>query len=349
MRHLLAATWDVVSMYEAAENNGDEIELYTKHPISVPMVVEECVPDVHVTHDSPPLTPSKRRKKVPARRTPTPKKAHIPKRSHLIGEGSNDPRGGANLLSQPPQTPIQPPEPHEINQTQQGSAESAVPFTNPAPFTSVEVKSLGSMLTEAQNLNQRSSESTPTPSSFEVPSDELLTQYVPIPQVGPISQPSTESHPTQPSVAINNPTKNEEDVQGTKKKKRKNRSTKRPPTTGQRFVPNTDLSMPPSVYVPVDQEDYSDEDTGYHCYESEELNNIASDDDNQPQVFPQGNPDAPTKEVRLELEMEFETIKAFQMAAHIHGHYHISSYQLPHLSTREDHLAAATPLQTISL
>ncbi|MED6111107.1 hypothetical protein PIB30_049482 [Stylosanthes scabra] len=281
--NLLKYDRDVVSMYKAAENNGDEIELYTKHPISVPMVAEECLPTAHVTHYSPPVTPSKRRKNVQARRTPTPKKAHIPKRSLLIGDRSNDPRGGANLFSQPPQTPIQPPEPHEINQTQQGSAESVVPLTNHAPFTSAKVQSIGSMSTEAQNLNQRSSESTPTASSFEVPSDELLTQYVPIPQVGPMSQPSTESHPTQPSVVVNNPTNNE-DVQGTKKK-RKSRSTKRPPPTRQRFIPNTDPSKPLSVYVPVDQEDYSDEDASYHCYESEELNSIANDDDNQPQVF----------------------------------------------------------------
>ncbi|MED6162674.1 hypothetical protein PIB30_072790 [Stylosanthes scabra] len=87
-----------------------------------------------------------------------------------------------------------------------------------------------------------------------------------------------------------------------------------PPPTGQRFVPNDDSSKPPFVYVLVDQEDYSDEDLGYHCYESEELNNIARDDDNQPHAFPQGNPDAPTREVLLELEMEFKTIKTFQGA-----------------------------------
>ncbi|MED6141583.1 hypothetical protein PIB30_104923 [Stylosanthes scabra] len=126
-----------------------------------------------------------------------------------------------------------------------------------------------------------------------------------------MSQPSTDLHPTPPFITINNPTNTEDNVQEGKKK-RKNRLTKRPPPTGQRFVPNADPSKPPSVYVPVDQEDYSDEDIGYHCYESKKLNSIASDNDNQPHVFPQGNLDAPTREVRLKLEMEFKIIKAFQ-------------------------------------
>ncbi|MED6109916.1 hypothetical protein PIB30_037999 [Stylosanthes scabra] len=182
-------------MYEATENDGDEIEVFTKHPISVPVVAEVCVPDAGVTNDSPPITPSKGRKKVRARRTPILNKAHFPKRSLLLGE------------------------------------ESAVPLTNHAPFSSSKVHTAGSESTQPQNLNKRSSGSNRMPNSSEVPSNELFTQYVPIPQ---------------------------------------------------------------------------------HCYESEELNSIASDDDNQPHVFPQGNPDAPTREIRLKLEMEFETIKAFQ-------------------------------------
>ncbi|MED6191912.1 hypothetical protein PIB30_004989 [Stylosanthes scabra] len=304
---------DVITMYEAAENNGDEIEVFTKHPISVPVVADECGPDAGVTNDSPPVTPSKGRKNVRARRTPTPKRARGPKRSILVSEGSNReeegqedvcaqlaktigevnqeppiyPRRDPNLFSQPPQTPTQQPKPTEINQTQQGSAESVVPLTNQAPFTSSKVHTARSESTQPQSLHNKSSRSTQMPNSSEVPSNKLLTQYVPIPQVGPMSQSLIESPPTPPSVTVNNPTNNEENAQGSKKK-RKNISTKRPPPTGQRFMPNADPCKPSSVYISVNQEDYSDEDAGYHCYESEELNSIASDMIINPMCFHKG-------------------------------------------------------------
>ncbi|MED6170926.1 hypothetical protein PIB30_035797 [Stylosanthes scabra] len=204
---LLKYDRDVITMYEAVENNGDEIEVFTKHPISVPVVAQECVPDVGVTNDSPPVTPSKGRRKVRAKRTPTPKKAQGPNRSLFPGEGSNHENGGQedlsaqpaktnqplnplppdysrrdlNLFSQPPQTPTeQQAEPNETNQTQQGSAESAVPLTNQAPFSSSEVHTAGSESTQPQNLHKRSLGSNRTPNSSEVPSNELLTCNVPI-------------------------------------------------------------------------------------------------------------------------------------------------------------------------
>ncbi|MED6202223.1 hypothetical protein PIB30_103155, partial [Stylosanthes scabra] len=83
----------------------------------------------------------------------------------------NYPRRDPNLFFQPPQTPTQQPEPNEINQTQQGSAESAVPLTNHAPFSSSEVHTVGFESTQPQNLNKRSSGSNRTPNSSEVPSN----------------------------------------------------------------------------------------------------------------------------------------------------------------------------------
>ncbi|MED6213417.1 hypothetical protein PIB30_093107, partial [Stylosanthes scabra] len=76
-------------MYEVVQNNGLEIELFMKHPISVPVVAEECVPNAGGTHNSPHVTPTKGRIKVYAGRTPTPKNAHGHKRSLLFGEGSS--------------------------------------------------------------------------------------------------------------------------------------------------------------------------------------------------------------------------------------------------------------------
>ncbi|XP_025684869.1 uncharacterized protein [Arachis hypogaea] len=52
-----------------------------------------------------------------------------------------------------------------------------------------------------------------------------------------------------------------------------------------------------------------------HCHESEELDSIASDDEESQQAaFSQANPDAPVREVRLELGMEFENLDHFKKA-----------------------------------
>ncbi|RYR68089.1 hypothetical protein Ahy_A03g014557 [Arachis hypogaea] len=57
----------------------------------------------------------------------------------------------------------------------------------------------------------------------------------------------------------------------------------------------------------------SDGGAGMHCYESEELDSIASDDEESQQVaFPQENADAPVRKVRLELGMEFENLEHFK-------------------------------------
>ncbi|XLR65106.1 hypothetical protein S83_015778 [Arachis hypogaea] len=83
---LLRLDMDVVKMYEAAVENGHKIELYTEHPISQADVIDtneeagvEAPGEVNVT-------PSRRRRKVCVRRTPTPKKAEGPRKIlHLEG------------------------------------------------------------------------------------------------------------------------------------------------------------------------------------------------------------------------------------------------------------------------
>ncbi|RYR04945.1 hypothetical protein Ahy_B06g084760 [Arachis hypogaea] len=104
-----------------------------------------------------------------------------------------------------------------------------------------------------------------------------------------------------------------DEVEG-RPKVNKRRSTKRPPT-GQSFIPNPDPDKPPTFYVPVDEDDFSDENPGHHCYESEELHSIVSDEDtDQTPVFPQSNANAPVSQVRLEVGMEFETLSHFKKA-----------------------------------
>ncbi|RYR25915.1 hypothetical protein Ahy_B02g059950 [Arachis hypogaea] len=103
------------------------------------------------------------------------------------------------------------------------------------------------------------------------------------------SQPSS----SQPEPDIN------VDVGGGSQKKRKRRSTVRPPPSGQTFIPNQDPNKHPSFFIPVDGEDMSEASAGMHCYESEELDSVASDDeDSQQATFPQANPNAPVREVR---------------------------------------------------
>ncbi|RYR44093.1 hypothetical protein Ahy_A08g040465 [Arachis hypogaea] len=94
----------------------------------------------------------------------------------------------------------------------------------------------------------------------------------------------------------------------------KRRSTRRPSPTGQSFIPNPDPEKPPTFYVPVEEDEFSDENPGHHCYSSEDLHSIASDNDTETPVFPQSNADAPVSQVRLELGMEFETLNQFRKA-----------------------------------
>ncbi|MED6113509.1 hypothetical protein PIB30_071461 [Stylosanthes scabra] len=172
------------------------------------------------------------------------------------------------MATQPPQMPIQPPEPLI-------STESAAPQRPSAASSSSGLPSDASNLINLQKDNipgQNTIGTTPTPASY------------------PPSQPEFEPDPTPPlSSTRDDPhTQNvntQEDVQGSKKKKKKRR-LKRSLPTGQTFIPNPDPDKPPTIYVPIEGEENSDEEAEYHCYELEELHSFASDDDGQPDVFP---------------------------------------------------------------
>ncbi|RYR48741.1 hypothetical protein Ahy_A07g034816 [Arachis hypogaea] len=148
---------------------------------------------------------------------------------------------------------------------------------------------------------------------------EVFTQYIPQPFQEPESQeqsiqnekeaPGSGSQPSssQPETDRN------PDVGGGSQKKRKRRSTVRPPPSRETFIPNPDPNKHLSFFIPVEGEDMSEASAGMHCYESEELDSVASEDeDSQQAAFSQANPDAPVKEVRLELGMEFENLDHFK-------------------------------------
>ncbi|QHN81305.1 hypothetical protein S83_069495 [Arachis hypogaea] len=97
--------------------------------------------------------------------------------------------------------------------------------------------------------------------------------------------------------------------------KRRVRNVKRSPPTGQSFMQNPDPTKTPRIFVPVDEEEYSDDDPVIHYYESEGCDSIGSEsDDDQSTAYPQGNFDAPIGQVRQEVGMEFEMLASFKKA-----------------------------------
>ncbi|RYR67830.1 hypothetical protein Ahy_A03g014269 [Arachis hypogaea] len=204
-------------------------------------------------------------------------------------------------MSQPPTTPVQPDE---------APSNQSKPSQNPIEEEQQPIHTAGSTSPSAVFVSLSSEN--------EAQAAEQVTQYIPQPYRNPLSQSNPESDPVPPSdtnsTPQNNQTNTDEQVEGIPKVS-KRRSAKRPLPTGQSFIPNPDPDKPPSIYVPVESEEFSDENAGYHCYESEELRSIASDEDaDQPPVFPQSNVDAPVSQVQLELGIEFETLSHFRKA-----------------------------------
>ncbi|MED6162176.1 hypothetical protein PIB30_067932 [Stylosanthes scabra] len=186
-----------------------------------------------------------------------------------------------NVSTQPPQTPIQPPEPPISAESVAPKRPGAASSSNGLPSDASNSINPQTDCTPRQNTTGTT---TPTPASCEVPSADYLTQYVPIPQENPPSRPESEARATPPLISTGDDPHNQnvntqQDAEGSN-----------------------------------EGEEHLDEDARYHCYESEELHSIASDDDGQPDVFPQSNADAPVHMVCLELGMEFETIAQFRKA-----------------------------------
>ncbi|RYR01954.1 hypothetical protein Ahy_B06g080815 [Arachis hypogaea] len=292
---LLRADMDVVRMYEAAMKNGNRINLYTEHPVDQPVVVEVKE-----------LTPSKGRRKVCAKRVPTPKKT--PRRRLAVVEDDDD----AEIVGspdEPPSTHSQPSQP-PLEVEQQPSETHG---TDPVPPHDANVSEASQQPWQSDDTDQF------IPSQANVSdhiAPEQVTQYIPHPYRNLLSQEIPESAPPSDSnrTPQNNETNASDEAEGQRKKNRR-RSTKRPPPTGQTFIPNPDPDKPPTFYVPVDQEDFSDDNAGYHCYESEDLRSIPSDEDSDDTTaFPQSNADAPVSQVRLEGGMEFETLNQFRKA-----------------------------------
>ncbi|QHO51125.1 uncharacterized protein DS421_1g28240 [Arachis hypogaea] len=278
---LLRLDMEVVKMYETAVENGHKIELNTEHPISQADVVDTNEEAGVEAPDQVNVTPSRRRRKVYVRRTPTPKKAIGPRRIlhlervHTEAQITEETHGTekAQLDASP-----NPSVPTTLN-TVHVSEESATPNTVSAPSIPLD-----------NNAQPKSPTYTKPPSTSDDPQDELLTQYVPLPQNQPSFRAMPEPHPTpppntpstNPSATVNAPktqNNNTEEGIGGSRRKQIRRSTKRPLSTGQTFIPNTDPNQPSSVFIPVEGGEYSDDKPGLHCYESEGLYSIGSDED----------------------------------------------------------------------
>ncbi|XLS83070.1 hypothetical protein HN51_048901 [Arachis hypogaea] len=175
---LLRLDMDVVKMYEAAVENGHKIELYTEHSISQADVVDTNEEAGVEAPDQVNVTPSRRRRKVCVRRTPTPKKATGPRRIlqlegvHTEAQITEETHGTEKAQPDASPNPSVPATPNTVHV----SEESAIRNTVPAP----------SILLD-NNAQPKSPTYTEPPSTSDDPQDELLTQYVPLPQNQPSS------------------------------------------------------------------------------------------------------------------------------------------------------------------
>ncbi|RYR59524.1 hypothetical protein Ahy_A05g025417 [Arachis hypogaea] len=309
---LLRVDMDVVRMYEAAMKNGNRVNVYTEHPVDQPVVVEDKE-----------LTPSKGRRKVCAKRVPTPKKT--PKRRLAVVEDDDDAEIVGNVqvdkqaqksdeaqpmieahednnpapvathepnnISQPPPTPVQPNEPPSTQS--QPSQQPLEVEHQPSQTHGIDpVPPPDTNVFEALQQPWHSDETDqfiPSQANVSDPiAPEQLTQCIPQPYRNPLSQEIPETTPPYDSnrTPQNNETNPSDEFDGQPKKNRR-RSTKRPPPTRQSFIPNPDPNKPSTFYVPVDEDDFSDDSVGYHCYESEDLHSIPSDEDsNETPAFP---------------------------------------------------------------
>ncbi|RYR24853.1 hypothetical protein Ahy_B02g058403 [Arachis hypogaea] len=318
----LKVDMDIVRMYEAAVKNSNRVNVYTEHPVDEPVLVEENN-----------MTPSKRRVKRCAKKVPTPKNS--PKRRLIVVEDEDDADIVSNLhvgmddrKRSEAQSREEAYEAHtqadldaqkEDNITMEeetadpqlsGSVEAGK-VSQPPPTPGIPDKPPSSQSQPSQPPIEQDQQPTHTACSDSVPASEpnvsaplepeQLTQYTPHPYGNPLSQSIPQTVPPSDTnrTPQNDQSNPSEEVQGRPKS----------------FIPNPDPDKPPTFYVPVDDDDFSDENPGHHCYESEELHSIASDDDTeQTPVFPQSNPDAPVNQVQLEVGMEFETLSHFRKA-----------------------------------
>ncbi|RYR16686.1 hypothetical protein Ahy_B04g073719 [Arachis hypogaea] len=295
----LKVDMDIVRMYEAAVKNSNRVNVYTEHPVDEPVLVEENN-----------MTPSKRRVKRCAKRVPTPKKS--PKRRLIVVEDEDDADIVSNLqvgMDDRKRNETQSREGAYEAHTQAGldaqkedniimEEETADPqlsgVSQPPPTPGIPDKPPSSQSQPSQPPIEQDQQPTHTACSDSVPASEpnvstplepeQLTQYTPHPYGNPLSQSIPQTFPPSDTnrTPQNDQSNPSEEVQGRPKS----------------FIPNPDPDKPPTFYVPVDDDDFSDENPGHHCYESEELHNIASDDDTeQTPVFPQSNPAAPVNQV----------------------------------------------------
>ncbi|RYR23974.1 hypothetical protein Ahy_B02g057462 [Arachis hypogaea] len=341
---LLRRDMDVVAMYEAAIANGRRIEVFTEHPVNLPEFAEETnEPEPERENLNVTKIQVKHRTKVCVRRPPTPKKKHkrvvkikdqtrgmpgpdtqtkddaVDKDVHPTTTNIQQPKVGSEEPTLPTHSPkVTFEEPPRIIQTPDAPTEPNLsphePLDKTPPKTQQPHVSVGSE--ETGHPNPVSAESVaPTVDKEPANSNEVFTQYIPQPCNEPESQeqrfqPENETHceGSQPSSSQPEPSTNP-DVGAGSPKKRKRRSTVRPPPSGQTFIPNQDPNKHHSIFIPVEGEDMAEPSAGMHCYESEELDSVASDDeDSQQAAFPQANPDAPVRDVRLEVGMKFENL-----------------------------------------
>ncbi|RYR46354.1 hypothetical protein Ahy_A07g032087 [Arachis hypogaea] len=314
---LLRSDKNIIEMYEAALRNDSRICVYTEHPISLPEVVEEGDGNV--------ASPSKGRKKICAKKTLTPRKKKVTKMANTTDHPKAQPttqsgtRPNSQLNQQPNIQPNAQPKTQARTSLSQGKNFLSQPTSTMRQSSNpIQQQEVTNTLNSQHNSSSQPFHAAPTTTP------EILTQYIP----QAYNEPQSEPYDVHDSDSITQPqpppssSQNAEHNQGPSQhevreaaKKQNRRSTSRPEPTGQTFKQNPDPKKAPSIFVPVDEaEEYSDPEPGLHCYESEELQSCADSDEEQSEVFPQGNADTPVGQVRLEVGMEFESLEQFKKA-----------------------------------
>nr|XP_029149393.1 uncharacterized protein LOC114925447 [Arachis hypogaea] len=278
---LLRLDMDVVTMYEAAIANGRRVEVFTEHPVNLPEFVEEKnepEPEVEILTVN--RTPVKHRTKLCVRRSPTLKKKgkRLVKSSETVGGTrgvdaqteddvlDKDVHPTTRNTQQPdisndqPNIPTHSPkvtfeEAPRIIQLPNTLTEPNLPPYQPLENTPPhpEQPNVSAAIEETGHQIPISAEFVaPTVDKGPAESIEVFTQYIPQPCQEPESQEQsiqnemeTPGSGSQPSSSQPEPDINP-DVSGGSQKKRKRRSTVRPPSSGQTFIPNQDPNKHPS-------------------------------------------------------------------------------------------------------
>ncbi|RYQ79172.1 hypothetical protein Ahy_Scaffold6g107868 [Arachis hypogaea] len=282
----LRVDMDIARMYEATVKNSNRINVYTKHPVDEPVLVEENN-----------MTPSKLRVKRCAKRVPTPKKS--PKKRLIVVKDEDDAKIVCNM-----KVGLE-----EQKRSVDKSREEAYGAHKEARV-------------EAQKEDNTSMAQETADPPFSGSDEAGQASQPPPTPVIPDKPPSTQSQPSQPPIKeeqqptqtaySNSVLSSDPNISAPLEPEQLTQYTPHP--YGNPLSQSISQTVPPVETNRTPQNDQSNPSNEVEG-RPKELHSIASDEDTeQTPVFPHSNTDAPVNQVRLEVGMEFETLSHFWKA-----------------------------------